>query len=257
MFRQGEPALNFYSVEKGTLDVVRTNDDGSEQLVAVIGPGTSSERWRSSTRPQRERAGTNLPVEVTALGAQVFSRISQALAPLQQRLAEAIRQRTVASPWTRMPLVHAMLSAERVSSFVEPGTLYARCRQHVRTRSRSSRASRRHGLHRGRRRSRRRPGTDCRRDHPHRSVSCGGPRGSSTVTERRSASIRSLMSPDPLVMTMDDTVAAAALAMWSRGLKESAGSDRRERASGWLHSCRDGDAGGPGRVAQPEETLNR
>ena len=47
-------------------------------------------------------------------------------------------------------------------------------------------------------------------------------------------------------MTMDDTVAAAALAMWSRGLKKSAGSDRRERASGWLHSCRDGDAGGPG-----------
>jgi NADH:quinone reductase (non-electrogenic) len=48
VFRQGEPALNFYSVEKGTLDVIRTNDDGSEQLVAVIGPGTSLERWRSS-----------------------------------------------------------------------------------------------------------------------------------------------------------------------------------------------------------------
>jgi CBS domain-containing protein len=35
------------------------------------------------------------------------------------------------------------------------------------------------------------------------------------VAERSSVSIRSLMSPDPLVMTMDDTTAAAALAMWS------------------------------------------
>ena len=39
------------------------------------------------------------------------------------------------------------------------------------------------------------------------------------IAERGSASIRSLMSSDPLVMTMNDTAAAAALAMWSRGLK--------------------------------------
>lgn len=39
------------------------------------------------------------------------------------------------------------------------------------------------------------------------------------VSERSSVSIRSLMSPDPLVMTMEDTAAAAALSMWSRGLK--------------------------------------
>ena len=39
------------------------------------------------------------------------------------------------------------------------------------------------------------------------------------VAERGSASIRSLMSSDPLVMTLNDTAAAAALAMWSRGLK--------------------------------------
>jgi predicted transcriptional regulator len=39
------------------------------------------------------------------------------------------------------------------------------------------------------------------------------------IAERSSVSIRSLMSPDPLVMTVNDTAAAAALAMWSRGLK--------------------------------------
>src|SRR5262245_11693099 len=119
VFRQGEPALNFYSVEKGTLDVVRTSDEGSEQLVAVIGPGDFfGEMALIEGRPRSASVRARTPVEVTTLGAQVFSRISKALAPLQQRLAEAIRQRTT-SPWTRMPLVHAMLNAERVSSFVE------------------------------------------------------------------------------------------------------------------------------------------
>jgi CBS domain-containing protein len=31
--------------------------------------------------------------------------------------------------------------------------------------------------------------------------------------------VESVMSRDPLVMTVDDTAAAAALAMWNRGLK--------------------------------------
>ena len=75
VFRQGEPALNFYSVEKGTLDVVRTNDDGSEQLVAVIGPGTSSEDGAHRARPQRERAGTNAGRSHRTRCAGIFSHL--------------------------------------------------------------------------------------------------------------------------------------------------------------------------------------
>jgi NADH dehydrogenase len=99
VFRQGEPALNFYSVENGTRDVIRTNEaDGSEQLVAVIGPGDFfGEMALIEGRARSASVRARTPVEVTTLGAQVFSRISKALAPLQQRLAEAIRQRT-ASP---------------------------------------------------------------------------------------------------------------------------------------------------------------
>ena len=223
VFRQGEPALNFYSVEKGTLDVVRTNDDGREQLVAVIGPGDFfGEMALIEKRARSASVRARTPVEVTALGAQVFSRISKALAPLQQRLAEAIRQRTT-SPWTRMPLVHAMLSAERVASFVEPApytlaadstfedALQIFATHHADTVYVVEDVGHEAGIE-GRGRI---AGVITRTDL-FRVVDLVAVQ---PVAERGSASIRSLMSSDPLVMTLDDTAAAAALAMWSRGLK--------------------------------------
>jgi len=224
VFRQGEPALNFYSVEKGTLDVIRTSDDGSEQLVAVIGPGDFFGEMaliEKRTRSASVRART--PVEVTALGAQVFSRISKALAPLQQRLAEAIRQRTT-SPWTRMPYVHAMLSVAPVSSFVEPApyilgvdatfedALAIFATHHADTIYVVDDA----GLAEAGSEGRGRIAGVLTRTDLFRVVDLVAVR---PIAERSGASIRSLMSPDPLVMTMDDTAAAAALAMWSRGLK--------------------------------------
>ncbi|HEY6360115.1 MAG TPA: FAD-dependent oxidoreductase, partial [Vicinamibacterales bacterium] len=215
VFRQGEPALNFYSVERGTLDVVRTNEtDGSEQLVAVIGPGDFfGEMALIEGRRRSASVRARTPVEVTTLGAQVFSRISKALAPLQQRLAEAIRQRTT-SPWTRMPHVHAMLSAEPVSAFVEPApyvlngdstfedALEIFATHHADTVYIVDEGSRIAGV--------------ITRTDLFRVVDVVAVR---PIAERSAVSIRSLMSPDPLVMTMDDTAAAAALAMWSRGLK--------------------------------------
>jgi NADH dehydrogenase len=224
VFRQGEPALNFYSVEKGTLDVIRTNDDGSQQLVAVIGPGDFfGEMALIEKRARSASVRARTPVEVTALGAQVFSRISKALAPLQQRLAEAIRQRTT-SPWTRMPLAHAMLSAERVSSFVEPAqyTLAADstfedaleifATHHADTVYVVEDAGHGEANAEGRGRI---VGVITRTDL-FRVVDLVALQ---PIAERGSASIRSLMSSDPLVMTLNDTAAAAALAMWSRGLK--------------------------------------
>jgi NADH:ubiquinone reductase (H+-translocating) len=215
VFRQGEPALNFYSVETGTLDVVRTNEsEGSEQLVAVIGPGDFfGEMALIEGRARSASVRARTPVEVTTLGAHVFSRISKTLAPLQQRLAEAIRQRTT-SPWTRLPQVHAMLSAEPVSAFVEPAPYILggdSAFEEVLEIFATHHADTVYILDEGRRIV----GVITRTDL-FRVVDVVAVR---PIAERRSVVIRSLMSPDPLVMTMDDTAAAAALAMWSRGLK--------------------------------------
>jgi NADH dehydrogenase len=215
VFRQGEPALNFYSVEKGTLDVIRANEiDGTEQLVAVIGPGDFfGEMALLEGRPRSASVRARTEVEVTTLGAQVFSRISKTLAPLQQRLAEAIRQRT-ANPWTRMPLVHQMLSMEQVSSFVEPApyvlhgddtfedALAIFATHHADTVYVVDDGDRIAGV--------------ITRTDLFRVVDLVALR---PVQERSSIPVRSMMSPDPVVITMDDTAAAAALAMWSRGFK--------------------------------------
>jgi NADH dehydrogenase len=215
VFRQGEPALNFYCVEKGTLDVIRTNGvEGSEQLVAVIGPGDFfGEMALLEGRARSASVRARTEVEVTTLGAQVFSRISKALAPLQQRLAEAIRQRTT-NPWTRLPHVHEMLSTQHVSSYVEaaPYILHGEntfeellaifATHHADT---VYIVNDTHHL----------VGVITRTDL-FRVVDLVALR---PLSERASVSIRNLMSPDPIVMTMDDTAAAAALAMWSRGLK--------------------------------------
>jgi NADH dehydrogenase len=214
VFRQGEPALNFYSVEKGTLDVIRTNEtNGREQVVAVIGPGDFfGEMALIEGRPRSASVRARTPVEVTTLGAQVFSRISKALAPLQQQLAVAIRQRTT-SPWTRLPHAHAMLSAEPVSSFVEPAPFILSgdsIFEDVLDIFATHHADTVYVVE-----SDRIAGVITRTDL-FRVVDLVAVR---PIAERRAVSIRSLMSPDPLVMTMNDTAAAAALAMWSRGLK--------------------------------------
>jgi NADH dehydrogenase len=215
VFRQGDPALNFYSVEKGTLDVIRTSEaDGSEQLVAVLGPGDFfGEMALIEGRARSASVRARTEVEVTTLGAQVFSRISKALAPLQQRLAKAIRQRT-ANPWTRMPHAHEILSREPVSSFVEPAPYILNGEntfEELLTIFATHHADTVYILNDGSRIA----GVITRTDL-FRVVDLVALR---PLAERSAVSIRHLMSPDPIVTTMSDTAAAAALAMWSRGLK--------------------------------------
>jgi NADH dehydrogenase len=214
VFRQGEPALNFYSVEKGTLDVIRTTDDGLEERVAVLGPGDFfGEMALIEGRSRSASVRARTEVEVTTLGAQVFSRVSKALAPLQQRLAEAMRQRT-ARIWTRLPEAHAILSREQVRTFVEPvaHVLHA----HSTFEEALAIFSTHH------------PDTVyivdldgaitgvVTRSDLFRVVDLVATRPS---VDRDVLLVESFMSRDPLVMTVDDTAAAAALAMWNRGLK--------------------------------------
>jgi len=215
VFHQGDPALNFYSVEKGTLDIVRANEtDGTEELVAVVGPGDFfGEMALIEGRARSASVRARTEVEVTTLGAQVFSRISKALAPLQQRLAEAIRQRST-RVWTRMPEVHAVLSRERVSTFVEPApysleghntfedALALFATHHADTVYVLEDDGRIAGV--------------LTRTDLLRVVEVLSTR---PLDERNGVSIRHFMTPDPVVVAVDDLASVGALMMWNRGLK--------------------------------------
>ena len=215
VFRQGDPALNFYSVEKGTLDIIRTTEAaGTEELVAVLGPGDFfGEMALIEGRPRSASVRARTEVEVTTLGAQVFSRISKALAPLQQRLAETLRQRT-ARVWTRMPEVHAVLSHMTVASFVEPAPHTLRgdatfedalalfAAHHADTVYILEGDGRIIGV--------------LTRTDLLRVVEVLSTR---PVEERQGVSIRNFMTPDPVVVALSDVASVAALLMWNRGLK--------------------------------------
>jgi len=214
VFRQGDPALNFYSVEKGTLDIVRTDEDGAQELVAVLGPGDFfGEMALIEGRPRSASVQARTDVEVTTLGAQVFSRVSKALAPLQERLAQAIRQRTT-RVWTRMPEVHRVLVSETVTAFVEPATFTLRAddtfeaalalfaAHHADTVYIVEDADRIVGV--------------LTRTDLLRVVEVLSSR---PVSERSGVPVRHFMTHDPVVVALDDAASVAALLMWNRGLK--------------------------------------
>ena len=214
VFRQGDPALNFYSVEKGTLDIIRTDEDGTAELVAVLGPGDFfGEMALIEGRPRSASVQARTAVEVTTLGAQVFSRVSTALAPLQQRLAHAIRQRTT-RVWTRMPEAHSVLASETVATFVEPATFTLRADDTFETALAlfaAHHADTVYIVEDGDRIV----GVLTRTDLL-RVVEVFSTR---PLPERRGVPVRHFMTPDPVVVALTDTASVAALLMWNRGLK--------------------------------------
>jgi CBS domain-containing protein len=139
--------------------------------------------------------------------------MSKTLTPLQRRLGEVIRQRS-AGIWTRMPEVHAVLSRERVTTFVEPAPFTLRAD----TRFEDAVA--------------------LFATHHADTVYVVGADGeligvltrtdflrvvevltSRPVAERHGVAIQHVMTPDPVAVAVDDLASVAALLMWNRGFK--------------------------------------
>jgi NADH dehydrogenase len=215
VFREGDPALNFYAVEKGTLEVVRsTGTDGTSAVVAVLGPGDFfGEMALVEGRARSASVRARTAVEVTTLGAQVFSRVSKSLAPLQQRLAQVIRQRS-SSIWTRIPEAYSVLSSQSLARFLEPAPRTLRkdatfaevlaifANDHADTLYIVDDDRRIEGV--------------LTRTDLMRAVDLIS---TLPILERNAASVQHFMSRDPMVLTLDDSPTTAAMMMRDRGLK--------------------------------------
>jgi NADH dehydrogenase len=215
IYRQGEMARTFYALEKGEVEVLRQPfDGGPELLVAVLGGGDFfGEMALVEQRPRSASVRARTDVEVTMLGAEVFTRLSRSLAPLQQRLADAVRRRSL-SLWTRMPDAHAVLAAETMSAFLEPSaatigpaTTFQDAVAILATRRVDALyvVDERQHLQ----------GVVTRTDL-FRAIDA-------VVTARPEtrgeASVSHYMSPDPMAVTLEDSPVLAAQLLWSRGLK--------------------------------------
>jgi NADH dehydrogenase len=121
VFRQGDPAQNFYAVEKGEVEVMRRAPAGDrDDLIAVLGPGEFfGEMALLEHRPRSATVRAKSDAEITVLGTEVFTRLSKALLPLQQRLVQSLRRRSN-NLWSRLPEAHSLLEHEPLSTFIEP-----------------------------------------------------------------------------------------------------------------------------------------
>ena len=119
IFVEGEPAMSFYAIEQGEVEVLRRDATGQQRLMAVLRPGEyfgEIALLDGTVRVGSVRARTE--VEVLVMGKEVFSQISGALAPFRNLVTQALR-------WRRPRLNHqlgpawAALERRPLSAFME------------------------------------------------------------------------------------------------------------------------------------------
>jgi NADH:ubiquinone reductase (H+-translocating) len=117
----GEPATQFYVLEKGEVEVVRaTEKDPKGEVVAVLGPGSFfGEKALMSNEPRVATVRARTAVEVVVMGKNVFTQISGALAPLKDALAQALNRRAL-DPYKDEPQLYDTLKCTPLRDLMEP-----------------------------------------------------------------------------------------------------------------------------------------
>jgi NADH dehydrogenase len=109
VFRQGEPATDFYMIQQGEVEVVVLNE-GVEEVAAILGAGDffgEGALLDHRARNASVRARTDL--ELVVLGRSVFAEISGALAPLKESLAKAMQRRR--NVWANLEYLKEILES--------------------------------------------------------------------------------------------------------------------------------------------------
>ncbi len=120
IFRQGEPPTNFYVLERGEVEVLRTHNGADGEVVAVLGAGSFfGERALVGNRPRMMSIRARTPVEVLVMGKNLFTQVSGALAPLRDALAQTLNRRSV-DVWKDRPQVYELLRRTPLTTLMEP-----------------------------------------------------------------------------------------------------------------------------------------
>lgn len=121
IFKQGDPAANFYVIESGEVEIVRTSPEHPEgELIAVLGPGNFfGEQALLNNRPRSASIRARSTVEVVVMGRHVFTTISKSLAPLRAALTSALTRRAGAFMPENAAIV-AQLRSVPLSDLIEP-----------------------------------------------------------------------------------------------------------------------------------------
>jgi NADH dehydrogenase len=129
IFRQGDAPTNFYVLEKGEVEVLRSTDGTAGappgngagfEVVTVLGAGSFfGERALLGNRPRVMSIRARTPVEVLVMGKNVFGQVSGALTPLKDALAQTLNRRAV-DVWKDRPQVYEVLRNTPIKELMEP-----------------------------------------------------------------------------------------------------------------------------------------
>ncbi len=120
IFRRGEEPNNFYVLESGEVEVIRSNNGSDGEVVNVLGAGSFfGERALLGNRRRAMSIRARTPVNVLVLGRNVFTRISGALTPLRDALAQTLNRRAL-DIWENRPHIYELLRATPVKELMEP-----------------------------------------------------------------------------------------------------------------------------------------
>ena len=120
VFRTGDPAVNFYAIQSGEVEVIETRESGEERPLAVLGAGDFfGEMAMLEGRPHHASVRARTDLVVLVLGCSVFERISESLTPLRDLVTAAVRRRG-GHLWRHLPEARAVLERQPVASAFEP-----------------------------------------------------------------------------------------------------------------------------------------
>jgi NADH dehydrogenase len=121
IIERGDPATHFFVIKEGEVEVTRaTPKDPNGEVLAVLGPGSFfGEKALLSNEPRVANVRARTAVDVLMMGKNVFTRMSSALAPLRDALAQALNRRAV-DVWRGEPQVYELLKRTCLRDLMEP-----------------------------------------------------------------------------------------------------------------------------------------
>jgi NADH dehydrogenase len=121
VYRKGDPANFFYTIEEGEVEILRSADDAQgEKPFAVLGPGDfigEAALLQNESYLATIRART--VVRLVVMSRDAFSQHTGIMSPLRNIVAESMKQRAE-NLWLHFPAAKDALSKEPLSTFLEP-----------------------------------------------------------------------------------------------------------------------------------------
>ncbi len=119
LVHEGEASASFYVIESGEVEVVRSGGHGGDEVISVLGSSSFfGEQALLSNEPLAYSVRARTTVKVLVMGRNVFTQVSQTLAPLRDALAETLNRRSI-DLWKVHPKAFDVLKATGVRDLME------------------------------------------------------------------------------------------------------------------------------------------